>query len=494
MYDLVVLGGGPGGLSVARAAAQIGAKVALIEKSKLGGECTHSACIPSKALIQAGRAAHQVRMAGMFGVRVTEPDVDFAAVMARVHRVVADFAGSGQGEGLKSRGIDVVFGSPSFEAYDTVRIDGQAPISGHRFVIATGSRPHPPMISGLEEADFLDNRTVWDLVERPESLAIIGGGASGIEFGQAFARLGVPVTILEEGPHLLPREDRELADRLRAILTTEGLSVFTNIEVRGIVVKDGRKVVKFRSKADGSTFEAARSTILVAAGRRANVEGLNLDVVGIHADPAHGIEVDDYLQTRTRSIYALGDVIGHHQFTHAAEAEAAVVFQNAVLRLSRRFDFDAVPRVVYSDPEFAAVGLSEADARARDPEARVLRADLARIARARIDGASGGLAKVVVSPAGKILGASILGPEAGLVLQEFVLALEHGLTLTEIAQTPHPFPSYAGLAQDLAHQFAVTQLERGYVRTALRWIFGFQTEPSTPSAPGSRSEEPARTH
>jgi len=285
MYDLVVLGGGPGGLSVATAAARIGAKVALIEKSKLGGECTHSACIPSKALIQAARAAHQVRMAGMYGIRSAEPDVDFAAVMARVHRVVADFAGSGTGAGLKAKGIDVIFGSPSFEAYDTVLIDGQTRISGHRFVIATGSRPHPPMISGLEEAGYLDNRTVWDLNERPDSLAIIGGGASGIEFGQAYARLGVKVTIIEEGPHLLPREDRELADRLRAILTTEGLSVFTNVEVRGIVLKDGQKVVKFRGKADGSTFEAARSQILVAAGRLAYVEGLNLDVVGFHADP-----------------------------------------------------------------------------------------------------------------------------------------------------------------------------------------------------------------
>jgi pyruvate/2-oxoglutarate dehydrogenase complex dihydrolipoamide dehydrogenase (E3) component len=476
MYDLIVLGGGAGGLNVATAAAAVGAKVALIEKDKLGGECTHSACVPSKALIQAARLAHQMRTAHPFGVRAMEIVVDFRAVMDRVRRVVAGFAGADSGESLRARGIDVIHGSPAFEAYDTVVVDGRTRLNAHRFVIATGSRPAVPPIPGLAESGYLDNNTIWGLDERPESLAILGGGPVGIEFGQALARLGTKVTILDAADRILPREEPEVSERVRSILAAEGIAIHTGVEVTGVALKDGQKVVKFRNKAR-ETFEASRAHLLVATGRLANVEGLNLEAVGIHADPQHGIEVDEYLTTHTRHILAIGDVIGHHQWTHAAEREAAVAFQNAVLRLSKRIDYAAIPWATFTDPEVATVGLTEAEARARDPDVRVFRVELADVDRPRIDGLTDGLAKVVAAPSGKVLGATIVGPEASAVLQEFVLAMEHGLTLMDIANAVHPYPSYGGVARKLANQFVATKLEKGYVQTALRWFYGFRGRP-----------------
>jgi pyruvate/2-oxoglutarate dehydrogenase complex dihydrolipoamide dehydrogenase (E3) component len=476
MYDLVVLGGGAGGLNVATAAARVGARVALVEKYHLGGECTHSACVPSKALIQAARLAHQVRSAGEYGIKVGTPEVDFAAVMGRVREVVADFAGGDSGESLKARGIDVYRGSPAFEAYDTIVVDGQTRIHGHRFVIATGSRPAVPPIPGLAEAGYLDNVSVWDLEERPESLAIIGAGPVGMELAQAFARLGSKVTVLTDTDRILPREDPAVSARVESILAAEGIAFHTGVEITGVQVRDGRKVVRFRKGAKGDTFEAARTHLLVAAGRLANVEGLNLEAVGVHGDSEHGIEVDEYLQTRTRHIYAVGDVIGHHQWTHAAEREAAVVLQNAILRLSKRVDFSAVPRATFVDPEVASVGQTEAEARAEDPDLRVFRVELADVDRARIDGATAGFAKVVASPAGRVLGASIVGPEASAVLQEFVIAMEHGLTLADLSNIVHTYPTYSGLARALANQFQATKLEKGYVQTALRWLYGFRAK------------------
>ncbi|HEV3166219.1 MAG TPA: FAD-dependent oxidoreductase [Isosphaeraceae bacterium] len=494
MYDLVVLGGGAGGLNVATAAARVGAKVALVEQSRLGGECTFTACVPSKALIQAAKLAHQARTAGAFGIRTGDVNVDFAAVMARVRSVVADFGGGDSAEILRSKGIDVYFGSPAFEAYDTVLVDGQNRLEGRRFVIATGSRAAIPAIPGLAEAGYLDNVSVWNLTERPESLLVIGAGPVGIEFGQAFARLGSQVTILTDAPHILPREDPEVSDRVQALLEAEGIRFHTNVAVTGVTVDAGKKVCKFRNKADGATFEAARSQILVATGRLANVEGLNLEVVGVHADPEHGIEVDDYLQTHSRHVLAIGDVLGRWEFTHAAEREAAVAFQNAVLRIPKKMDYSTIPWATFSDPEVASIGRLSPPAQSDAiPETRTFRVELANVDRPRIDGQTSGFAKLLATPGGKILGVTIVGPEASCVLQEFVLAMEHNLTLSDIMGTVHTYPTYAGVARKLANQFGASRLEKGYVRTALRWFFGFEpknADGAQPAPPTNVNAEP----
>ncbi len=483
MYDLVVLGGGSGGLNVATAAAAVGAKVALIESGKLGGECTHTACVPSKALIQAADLIQRIRTANVYGLNVNSLEIDYRAVMERVRAVVSSFAGSDSGKGLEAKGIEVFRGIPAFEAYDTVVIDGQERINGHRFVIATGSRPAVPSIPGLEAAGYLTNNTFWDLNELPKTLAIIGGGAVGMEFGQALARLGTEVTILEMNDQILPAEDPEVSSRVQDILSQEGIKFFTGVEVVGVEQRDGKKVVKFRGGADGTTYEAGREEILVASGRLANVEGLNLEPLGIKADPKTGIEVNEYLQTRAPTIYAIGDVLGQHQWTHAAEREASVAFQNAVLRLSKKIDYTAMPWATFTDPEVATVGKTFN----HDPgeEVRIFRAEYDDIDRPRIEGRTKGFAKLAATPSGKILGVTVFGDHAALVLQEFVFAMEHGQTLNDIVDTVHPYPTHAGIARNLANQFAATRLETGWARTALRWFYGFTPRVGSPNTNGN---------
>lgn len=492
MYDLVVVGGGAGGLSAALAAARVGARVALIEANHLGGECTHTACVPSKALLEAARLVGRIRTADRYGVRVGSVDVDFAAVMARVRSVVAEFAGSDTGESLRARGIDVYRGTPSFEAYDTIVVDGKTTLNGLRFIIATGSRPAVPDIPGLAEAGHLDSRSVWSLEELPESLLVLGAGPTGLEFAQAFARLGSKVTLLAESAHILPREDPEVSDRLAALLRAEGITIHTGVEVTKVAVRDGRKVCSFESSAGtGGGGQAAATHLLVATGRLPNTEGLNLEAAGIHADPEHGIEVDDYLLTRSSRVYAIGDVLARHQFTHAAEQEAAVAFQNAVLRLPKKIDYSALPWTTFVDPEVATVGLSEEAAREQRADIRVLRAEYRDLDRARIDGRTEGFAKVIATPSGKILGATVVGEQASLILQEFVLAMENGLTLGDIASTIHPYPTYSGLARKIADDFTAARFQGGFVQSALKWFLGLK--PRTEGGSKASAAEP-ETH
>ncbi|WP_158633414.1 dihydrolipoyl dehydrogenase family protein [Tautonia sociabilis] len=475
MYDLVVIGGGSGGLNVAGAAAAVGAKVALIEADRLGGECTFTACVPSKALLHAADLAHRIRSADRFGIAVAPPEIDFSRVMGRVRSVVESFAGSDV-EAMRSRGVEVRYGRAAFEAYDSVVVDGSARVNGRSFVIATGSRPALPPIEGLEAASPLTNETIWSLETRPDSMAVIGAGAAGLELGQAMARLGVAVTILESAPRILPGEDPEASDQLRAALEAEGIQVFTDVEITRVEPRDGMKVVRFVDRRSGEEMEAVRDALLVAAGRRANVDGLNLEAVGIEADPDRGIPVDEYLQTRARNIYAIGDVIGHHQWTHAAEREAAVAFVNAVLGIPRKIDYTAIPRASYTDPEVASVGRTAG----LDPAegARIFRVAYEDLDRARIEGRTIGFAKVAATPSGKILGATIVGDHAALVLQEFVVAMEQGLRLPQLVNTVHPYPTHAGLARALATQFAATRLESGMTRAALRLVYGYSPRPS----------------
>jgi pyruvate/2-oxoglutarate dehydrogenase complex dihydrolipoamide dehydrogenase (E3) component len=501
MYDLVVIGGGPGGLSVATAGARLGARVALVEKHALGGECTHTACVPSKALLEAARLAHQIRGAAGYGLRVVGPEVDFAAVMGRVRAVVTEFGGTGTGDSLRARGIDVFLGTPSFEAYDTVVIDGRTRLNAQRFVIATGSRAAVPAIAGLAEVGYLDNNSIWGLDALPAELVILGAGPTGIEFAQAFTRLGSKVSVVCDSTDILPGEDPEVSVRVQALLAAEGIEFRTGVAVTGVARRDGRIVCTMKGQGEGpgggAPVEVSGTHLLVAAGRLANVEGLNLEGVGIHADPVHGIEVDEYLQTHSSRIYAIGDVLQKHDFTHSAEREAAIVVQNTLLRIPRKIDYSALPWATFIDPEVATVGLTEAAARAQNPEVRVLRAELSEADRARIEGHTDGFAKVMVAPSGKILGATIFSPEAALVLQEFVLAMEHGLTLQDIAETVHPYPTYAGLAKRLANEFLVSRREASPVQRALRWFRGYQVrtgDEAVTAASGVADSAPGHGH
>jgi pyruvate/2-oxoglutarate dehydrogenase complex dihydrolipoamide dehydrogenase (E3) component len=490
MYDLVVLGGGAGALSLATAAARVGARVALVEKARPGGQGTFSGSVPIRALVRAARTLQGIRESGVLGISAVDPQADFAAVMGRVRSVVAQFAADETAETLRGKGIDVICGAPAFEEYDTIVVDGQTRICGHRFVIATGSRPEVPAIPGLAESGHVDCGTIWELVERPETLVVLGAGPVGLELGQAFSRLGTKVTVLAETPRILPREDPEVAAYVQSRLAGEGIAFYTDITVTGVGLQDGHKVVKFRSNTNGDTFEARRKHLLVAAGRRPNVEGLNLDAIGVTLTAGQGIEVDESLQTHARNVFALGDVLGHDDSRHAAEREAAVVFQKAVLGMSKSMDYRTVPRVTFTDPEVASVGPNESELRVGEPGLRTLRVGYDQVDRARIDGRTGGFAKVFTSPGGKILGATIVGEDAAAVLQELVLAMDHEITLGKLLETVHSYPTYGRLVLQLAEEFSATRLEKGLVRTALRWFYGYGRQSEGEPTPGPDDAHP----
>jgi pyruvate/2-oxoglutarate dehydrogenase complex dihydrolipoamide dehydrogenase (E3) component len=492
MYDIVVIGGGSGGLNVAAAAANVGAKVALIERDKLGGSGVHAASVPSKVLVQSARLVRTIRGAERFGLRTGPLQVDFPAVMSHVRDVVAEFAQSDTEAMLRGKGIDVIRGSASFEAYDTVRVDGSQPIVSKRFVIATGSRPAAPEIPGLAEAGYLDTRTLWSLTALPQSLVVIGDDSSGLELAQCFARFGSKVTVLLNSPRILPNDDPEASALLTLLLTAEGLTIKPSVIVRKVDSRGGRKVCQFEESTSGTHGEADADAILVAGGRLANIEHLNLEAVGAHGDPHHGIEVDETLQTHSTRVFALGDVLMRHGSAQAAEREAFVVFQNAVLKLRRKVDYENLPWSTFVDPEVAAVGLSETQVREQQVPHRVYRAGFSAIDRARIDGRVDGFAKVISTPAGKVLGATVVGEHANLIIQELVLAREKALSLGDIAGATPVYPTYAEVVRHIANQYRSERIGEGFVQTVLKLFYGFMpSRPTDNETTAAEHESPA---
>ncbi|MBV8486885.1 MAG: FAD-dependent oxidoreductase [Planctomycetaceae bacterium] len=473
MYDLVVIGAGSGGLHAVKAAARVGAKVALIDRHQPGGDGLYEACVPSKGLVQAARLLRQIRRAHEFGIETGPPRVDLAAALARIRQVAAESAAAFADDVLRSQGIDVYHGTATFEAYDTVLLDGVQRIEGQRFVVATGSRPARPDIPGLSEAGYLDSTTVWSHSSVPESLIVIGGGQVGLEFAQVFARFGSRVTVLTEEDRVLPREDEEISGHVACMLTGEGITIKRRLKIEQVESRGQEKVCVIVDEAGQRTQESA-AEILYAAKRLANIEGLNLSTLGVHGDAEHGIEVDDQLQTHASRVFAIGDVLLRNQYSHAAEREADTVFQNAVLHRRKKIDYNTLPWATFLDPEVATVGISEAQAKAENLEHHVFRASYAQNDRARLEGRTEGFAKVVATRSGKILGATILGEEASLVLQQLVVAMDAGIGLGELAETTQIYPTYAQLISDLAGQFQATWLQRGFLASARKLLYGYQ--------------------
>jgi len=384
-----------------------------------------------------------------------------ARVNARIRAVIDHIQQHDDPARFREYGCEVVFGAARFVDAHTVEVEGRR-ITGRRFVIATGSRPAVPSIPGLQEAGFLTNLDLFSLPVRPRRLLVLGGGPIGVEMGQAFARLGSQVTILQRGAHLLPQEDPELTDELAACLQQEGIAIHTGVDVTRV----SRQGAGIRVEAGELQLEADQ--ILVATGRQANVEELGLAAAGV-ACSAGGIEVDRRMRTSQKHIYACGDVCGPYAFTHMAEYQAGIVISNAVFRFPKKADYRIVPKVTYTDPELASVGLNEAQARQQGRDVTVLRFPFARVDRALTEGDTAGSIKLIVDR-GKVLGATILGAQAGELLHEIVLAMQTGAKIGAISAAIHAYPTRAQIHRRVVNTYYGRKLFSPGTRRLVRWL------------------------
>ncbi|MFC8504294.1 dihydrolipoyl dehydrogenase family protein [Pedococcus sp. NPDC057267] len=432
--DMLVIGGGTAGIVAAKTAARLGADVLLVERDEPGGDCLWTGCVPSKALLAAADAAATVRDANRFGIAATVTGVDFTTVMGHVRHAITQIAPTDSPEALRAAGVQVRKGTARFTSATTVDVDGEQ-VRFSRAVIATGATPAVPNVPGLADAAPLTSDTIWALTTAPTRLVILGGGGIGCELGQAFARLGAEVTIVEGADRLLPREDPRAADVVTAALAADRVKVVTGSAVTQVSGTNGGGGALHMD--DGSRVEFDQ--LLVAVGRRPNTASLALPTAGVQTDARGFITVDARLRTSNPRVWAAGDLTGHPQFTHVAGVHGSVAASNAVLGLRRKVSTTAVPRVTFTTPEVAAVGVATAS----PPRGlQVLHWDNEHVDRAVAEGATEGFTRVVTDHRGRILGATVVGPRAGEVLAELTLAVTRGLRARDLAGVTHPYPTY----------------------------------------------------
>lgn len=468
-YNLVVIGAGTAGLVAAAGAAGLGAKVALIEKHLLGGDCLNYGCVPSKSIISSSRSAQDVRLAGNFGIRVPDGmEVDFPAVMERMRGLRSKISLHDSAMRFKELRVDVFLGEARFTGEDTVEVDGQTlPFS--RAVVATGARASAPSIEGIREAGYLTNETVFSLTERPERLAVIGGGPIGSELAQAFQRLGSKVTIIHRGDHLLGREDSNAAQILHDTFLREGIELLLNAKPVKVSLTNQGTVILYEQ--EGKDGHVTVDKILVGVGRSPNVEGLNLEAAGVQYDKINGVTVNDFLQTTNPRIFAAGDICLRHQFTHMADAAARIAIQNALFLGHKKISALTIPWTTFTDPEIAHVGMYERDAREREIPVETFVRPLSEVDRAIIDGENEGFVKVhVLRGTDRILGATIVARHAGEMVSEISLAMVNGLGLKAIANVIHPYPTQAEAIKQVSDMYNRTRLTPGVKAVFSFWL------------------------
>ncbi len=441
-YDLLVLGGGAAGLVSSKVARGFGKSVAVIEKGKLGGECTNFGCVPSKALIRTAKAAHELKHLDALGLSTEAPIVvKTGGAMRHVRSIVEKVYNTHLPASFKALGIDLSFGDPRFTDNHTVVMAGKK-ITANKIIIATGSSPLLPAIEGIDKTPYLTNNTVFSIDTLPRSLVVLGGGPIGIELASAFNRLGVEVTVVEMFDRILFREDCELSDMLAGRLLSEGLNIVTGAKAVKLAGDAARVTLTVETK-DGRRKDISAQSILIASGRKANTGGLELEKAGVRHN-AGGIEVDAHLRTAPGNIYAAGDVTGPYRFSHMAEYQAILACSNAFLPVKRKADYRHVIWCTFTDPELAHAGLTEEEARAAHGDAiNVLRFNFSKIDRARTDIEEFGMSKVIIDKKGKFLGAHILGMHASEVLHEIQLAKHFNIPFDRIWQAIHLYPSYS---------------------------------------------------
>ncbi len=470
-YDLVVIGAGTAGLVVAAGAAGLGLglKVALIEKHLMGGDCLNVGCVPSKCVIRSARVVAELRQAQQFGVQIPDMVVDFPAVMARMRQLRASISPNDSADRLRRLGVDVFFGQGSFASSDSIRVAGHT-LQFKKAVIATGARAAHPNIPGLADAGYLTNETVFSLTDRPRRLAVIGGGPIGCELAQAFNYLGCEVVLLHKNSHLLNREDADAADVVQQTLVAEGIQLYLDSTLDRVSTSPEGKILQITRQ--GETCTLTVDEILVGAGRVPNVEGLQLDQVGVAYDAQRGVQVNDFLQTTNPRIFAAGDICLDWQFTHAADAAARIVIKNALFapwglgkqRVSRL----TMPWVTYTQPEIAHVGLSEREAAAQGIPIKTIKIPWETVDRAIADGETTGFLKIHYRVGSdRILGATLVAQHAGEMISEITLAMVNKIGLSKIAGVIHPYPTQAEAIKKAADAY-----RRGLLTDRTRTLLG----------------------
>lgn len=468
--NLIVIGAGAAGLVTSYIAAATRAKVTLIERHQMGGDCLNTGCVPSKSLIRAAKWRHEQRRASEFGFSATEPEMDFKALMARIHRVIQAIEPHDSVERYTALGVECLQGEAQILDPYRVQIGNQI-LTTRSIVIATGAKPFVPPIPGIEMVPYLTSDTLWQLQEAPRRLMILGAGPIGCELSQAFQRLGIAVTLVDRAPRILPREDADAASLVQDALVREGVSLKLNCEAQRFIHKDEAYSLECRS-ASGEITAIEFDQLLVASGRRANTEGLGLDRLGISLNSNGTLPVNDYLQTSIPTLFACGDVAGPYQFTHTAAHQAWYASVNALFGALKKFavDYRVIPWATFTDPEVARVGLNETDAKAQDIAYEVTRYDIDDLDRAIADGEAKGYIKVLTAP-GKdtILGVTFVGHHAGDLIAEFVLAMKQGIGLNKILGTIHIYPTLAESTKYVAGQWKRNHAPERLLRWVEQW-------------------------
>ncbi|KZB52799.1 dihydrolipoyl dehydrogenase family protein [Thalassospira xiamenensis] len=464
--DICVIGAGSGGLSVAAGAVQMGARVVLIEKGKMGGDCLNTGCVPSKALLAASHAASNARAASQFGITTGPVLANFAYVMDHVHSVIADIAPHDSVERFEKLGCTVIQAEARFTGPGEVIADGKR-VQAKRFVIATGSRAAVPPIDGIADVPFFTNETIFENRTCPDHLIVIGGGPIGLEMAQAYRELGAKVTVIEMFT-ILPKDDPDLVAVIRDEIETAGISLYEKVKTKRIEPHDDQ--IRVMIERDGTEITIEGSHLLIATGRKPTVDNLGLDEADVTYSP-RGIEVDNRLRTSNRKIFAIGDVTGGLQFTHMAGYDAGIVIRNALFRLPAKIDHSAVPWVTYTSPELAQVGLNETAAREKFGDAiRVVTWDYAENDRARAEARTKGFIKIVTTPKGKILGAGIVGHQAGELIGLWSLAISKKMKIGAIAGMIAPYPTLGELSKRAAGAWYTPSLFNDRTRKIVRFL------------------------
>lgn len=454
--DLCVIGAGSGGLSVAAGASQMGAPTVLIERAEMGGDCLNTGCVPSKALLAAGSAAHAARHRSKFGIKDVEPEVDGAAVQAHVRGVIDAIAPMDSVERFEGLGVNVIQDHATFVDPKTVEAGGRK-IQARRFVLATGSTAAVPPISGIDRTPYYTNETIFTAQPFPKRLVVIGGGPIGCELAQAHRRLGVDVTVLELFT-IMPKDDPELVDVVRQSMIADGIDIREGVKIVRVEKTGDGVAVVFEGDGDGAEQRVEGTDLLLATGRRPVVENLGLDAAGIRHSPK-GIEVDAGLRTSNRKAYAMGDCIGGLQFTHVAGYHASVIIKSALFRLPSKADHSRVPWVTYTAPELAHVGLTEGQARERHGDnIRILRWPFHENDRAQAERRTSGMIKAITTAKGKVLGASVVGPAAGEIILTWVLAMNAKVKIGTMASMIAPYPTFSEVTKRAAGSFYTPSL------------------------------------